>query len=1032
MTQGSAFRIARLRFAVPLVGLSLTACPPPPPPPQPKIEAPPAQTAEPAAPPLAPSRWLESKGNTLVGPTVADGTLVLLGGRRVLVAKDGTAKGETIRSPEGLIGFTEVVTASGARKLIAYSEHAVYRLDDVLGEPKTLARADGEVWKVSAGPGVVAVWDFDSDVPRFIDVETGQLKPLSNMPAVPANALAFKNAKEGAGIFEAVGLAVTTDGGATWKPAGETNKGDATRVIDLKLRGDTIFATMGYGRSDAPIDFAAGKVGTGVDAQIPADEAPLVKWVRRTERDPLAEAAQSGVLLPSGDALVAMAGLLARVDMKTGLVSDVVEISGDDTRACTIVRAGDTGWLGCSLPEKEAGDDLYDAFGVYKISLAGGKLAPERPVVKRSGDAEMRTSPSGGVMLLGGCGAEGGRDELCVRQPDGKWSTVRPTLDPWERGAGPLADGRVAYIRGLYEGEDPPEDIAPPSSGDGEPSENTSSEGRKAWVVSLDANGKEHTIATIALPASGAELSVRGFLQEGEDKRVHGILATEEGPHVLIAAPGKTPVELQKVEGASNVKLAGNFGVAFGTRFLGTTDGGATWAEITAPRKVSDTLGLGGDPESGGGIGYDDAVIVSDGGLRVEQFMRLGWGPQEPLPEDREPTGGIALQRPQLPTIPGGERAPVCTTDGAGQGLTVLNGAYQAQELFIKGQPAKGTKRKVSNSQTGRFGMLDPIGSMMIEGPEKSGAVPAKWSFFWIDPAEPSAKPRSVSAPAPKDASWEINVRSVAASGSRAIFAIRSGSKNFLVRTKGAGIETAEVSLDLLPSYELMFGADKGEPIVWASGSSIVAWQTGEQPRVIATLTGRAVRAIGQPTKDGVPVLLTSTSWGLAKVVAIPALDKKDKNAKPAPHPQSVWLDGWTPIANYRREIGKYPACGKNPKGFRVVTSRYAGTAKVDGAEESTQMAAYDLRVNGNDVCIANIVEFLSPMGRTPAAPKDPKAAAPKPGAVVPGPVAFLRFDLIGNRAEGGDRGIPKEPAKGAPKPPPPVRKLSCKYDEKK
>src|SRR5262249_43944196 len=158
---------------------------------------------------------------------------------------------------------------------------------------------------------------------------------------------------------------------------------------------------------------------------------------------------------------------------------------------------------------------------------------------------------------------------------------------------------------------------------------------------------------------------------------------------------------------------------AFGDKLLGTTDGGATWAEITAPKKVGDVLALGSDPE-GRGYGYEDAVIVSDAGLKVEQFIRLGWGTQEPLPEEREPSGGMQLQLPQLPPGPGAELAPVCTTDGAGQGVPMLNSPYQAQDLFVKGPAAKGTKRRVSASQGGRFGMLDPVGAMVIEGPDKS------------------------------------------------------------------------------------------------------------------------------------------------------------------------------------------------------------------------------------------------------------------------------------------------------------------------
>ena len=1035
MTPGPALRIARLRYAVPLVPLLLTACPPPPPPPPPKIEAPPPQPTEAPPPPLAPSRWIESKGNTIIGPELPEGTLVLLGGRRVLVAKDGTAKAETVKAPEGLLGLTEVVTASGARKIVAYSEHAVYRLDDPLGEPKTLARTDGEIWKLASGPGVVAVWDFESDVARFIDIETGQMKPLANTPAVPVNGMAFRNAKEGAAVFEAAGLAITTDGGATWKPAGETNKGDAARVIDLKLRGDVVYASLGYGRSEVPLDFGQGKLGTAVETQVPTNEPAVIKWVRRREHDTLNDLAMGGVLLPSGEGLVASAGLLARVDPKSGLVTEVVDIGGEDARVCNLVRAGETAWLGCSLREAEASDDLYDPFGVYKISTTGGKLTPDRPVLKRSGDVEMRAAPSGGIMLLGGCGPDGSSDELCVRQPDGKWATVRPAMDPWERGAGPLADGRVAYVRGLYLGEDPPEDIAPPPRGDdGEGSEEPPPDGRKAWVVAMDARGKEQTIATISLSPEMTDIAIRGYLQEDDDKRVHAVVMADDGPNIVIATPGKTPSELQKVPDASWVKLVGSFGLGFGQgKMMGTTDGGATWAEMTVPSRVIDMLGGGMDDGGGyyGGSYMEDYVTVSDAGIKAEQFVRLGWGAAEALPEDRQATGGILLQRRANPPPAGPDRVPVCTTDGAGTGLAPLNGSYQAQDLFVKGQPAKGQKRKVSAAPGGRFGMLDAVGALSIDGPEKAGALPAKWTFFWLDPMEVGAKVKSVSAPAPKDASWDIYTRLAAASGSRAMFSFRSGSKNYIVRTKGAGIETAEVGSDLMPSSEVVFGPEKGEPIVWMSGSTIVAWLTGEQPRAVATITGRSVRSLGQPTKDGIPVLLTSTSWSLMKVLPIPVADKKDKNAKAAPHPQSVWLEGWTPIANYRGGVAQWPACGKTAKGVRVMTSRYSGTANVDGVDESNQMAAYDLRVNGNEVCVANMISFLSPISRYTPPPKDPKAPA-KPGGAVPGPVSFLRLDLVGAKAEGGDRGIPREPPKGQPKPPPAVRKLTCKYDEKK
>ena len=43
------------------------------------------------------------------------------------------------------------------------------------------------------------------------------------------------------------------------------------------------------------------------------------------------------------------------------------------------------------------------------------------------------------------------------------------------------------------------------------------------------------------------------------------------------------------------------------------------------------------------------STILRDAGLKADAFMRLGWGAQESLPAEREPSGGIALQRPPSP-----------------------------------------------------------------------------------------------------------------------------------------------------------------------------------------------------------------------------------------------------------------------------------------------------------------------------------------------------------------------------------------------
>src|SRR5262245_5748473 len=65
--------------------------------------APPTRTPAPSngpslaagGPTIPAARWVPSGGATLVGPGVPGGALVLLGGRRALVAADGSVKAET-------------------------------------------------------------------------------------------------------------------------------------------------------------------------------------------------------------------------------------------------------------------------------------------------------------------------------------------------------------------------------------------------------------------------------------------------------------------------------------------------------------------------------------------------------------------------------------------------------------------------------------------------------------------------------------------------------------------------------------------------------------------------------------------------------------------------------------------------------------------------------------------------------------------------------------------------------------------------
>src|SRR5205823_8122148 len=125
------------------------------------------------------------------------------------------------------------------------------------------------------------------------------------------------------------------------------------------------------------------------------------KWVRVTGSDPLEVAAESGVELSGGSAaLIASHGLLARVDLKTGLLGDVVQFAkGEYLSTCSIVRVAESAWVGCAL-STDASPDLFDPWGVFRVPLETSTLRFDKPALIRTGEAELRSSPSGGHMLM--------------------------------------------------------------------------------------------------------------------------------------------------------------------------------------------------------------------------------------------------------------------------------------------------------------------------------------------------------------------------------------------------------------------------------------------------------------------------------------------------------------------------------------------------------------------------------------------------------------------------------------------------------
>ncbi len=91
-------------------------------------------------------------------------------------------------------------------------------------------------------------------------------------------------------------------------------------------------------------------------------------------------------------------------------------------------------------------------------------------------------------------------------------------------------------------------------------------------------------------------------------------------------------------------------------------------------------------------------------------------------------------------------------------------------------------------------------------------------------------------------------------------------------------------------------------------------------------------------------------------------------------------------------------------------------SAEVDGVSESASQAIYQVRIDGGEVCLAGVTAAITPerqAGKPAASPSTP----------APAPATFVRADLAGKRAEGGERGVP--PAAS-------TRRMTCSLSPRK
>jgi hypothetical protein len=957
----------------------------------------PAPIAKPAASvsasvavaPPPPSRWIETGSLNDVGTPSSDGTPLVVGGRRAVLAPDGTFKLPATPTPEPLEEIVEVHSSAGKR-LVARGERTLYRIDDLLGEAKPIAEAAANYTNVDPGPGVVAAWTTSSELPTYIDIETGNASSLAGLPVAPVRSMAFVDVKRGAAVFAALGLATTTDGGATWRAVTDVG-GGALRTKGVAARDGGLVAMRDDRGGWLQVDPAAGTLGPETPHTLPSnDAAPIVRWIARTHRDPLEAAITSGIATPNGAAIAVSRGYVARIDLATGAILELLDLSSDlQADSCSIARTGDTALVACGASGTAPSH-------IFSIALARSPLAAEKPIVTGT-SSRLRSSPSGGVMLPGPC-KQGNDGYACVRQPDGKWATIDAPVErdgsstydrqngvPTSYGVGPLADGGVAYLAPYHDDEDPP--------AAGGSSTGPRYEHGQLRVVVIEGSGMHRKMPAIEYDDPNGPLRVVGSIEEDEHHILRVVVVDDNGP--IVVAQGSTgSASARRVDGASAARVHGMRGIALGTRrLLESTDGGGTWAETTTPAHVFASLGSVFGAESDA-----SKLVLSDNGVRLAGHLRVGWGELE--------SSEASSNAPDAPTnAPSSRRFPppqlTCKTIGTTASAGDPTTSAEVDKAFGVVAPPKGTRRVSAPwaSPSVTAGVTRIL--FEVEGPEKA-PHPTAWKLHWMNSGEVGARARSWSGAAPKDASWSPAVRNGAATGDRMFTFLADGGRDFVARTGASGAtEIVDLHSTTLAPGQVTLGTHTGDPAAWWRNLTVVAVPQGGVPVTIGGL-GPDVRAtvtVGSPTKDGVPVFVGTNEWSMMRIFPVPPPTKGVSTVSPLPSDPvpTALLDGWVAIPFHPRAAASLPVCTAKSLGSQFAFDGQAYLLHVDGASENGYSTRADVRVAGADACVSALSTTFHGVTapHTPADPKLPK----KPG----GPVTFLRADLVAKSAEGGD-----------------------------
>ena len=571
-----------------------------------------------------------------------------------------------------------------------------------------------------------------------IDLDKGEYTDSARLPVpLRIGAALFADPWRAVVVADLRGPLATFDAGATWFPL--PVKGTVTRLEPLGdrivirtredgwlLSSDGVLSAMGAAPTSSAVAAAPAPVASN---KTPFLDRPL-------GQRPLRAALAFGMPLDGARAVVAHAGSLAMVDLKSGSITELHRDAYPHSYTeCTAI-ALEVG-LGFVCGQQHGATTLFRLDRPARLTPVMHWPAPHAVYAMGNG-AVVARAPCPGTEPIEGLA------QYCVRNKSGLTRELRFKGDLGAERIAALADGRVAVL------------IAPRPGAEGRL---VLLQGDKSTAFALDFQ---------SVPRPVVEMARRGLWLNGLQEIAPGNLAVwveAGGPVVGLRIDDKGRVTAGPVQRTAadtgDVIVAGRFGLAWksGGRGLETTDAGATWKEIDLP-----SAPLHARPNQ---------RVCSAAGCVIGGWLRVGWGdprnehdmdpPRKPpvryaqsrssrsISLDCEATGRISPPPATAPAVhQEASRAPVGYRYGHG-GMVAVGppgyGYWQASRWMPFGPlpaPALGPDEEGMSTSSRDYGEIKPSYRVYVWGPKTADWTRSgHWMIRFDDPFDAVSTPRS-------------------------------------------------------------------------------------------------------------------------------------------------------------------------------------------------------------------------------------------------------------------------------------------------